>query len=489
VNKRKSQATGGEKSRPVPDIQQTPETPTKHDVPLPATRMRSTTLPIQAAGAADRARQMTQIQQTVGNVRAGENIPATVQTRPMIRAPRSADEREAAQIADTRASSAPAEAETVSVEAPGPAEERRPVERPSAAPAPVQQQPVTDAAPNRLVAATTTVQRQPAQTTSATAPAPVHVPQSLLDEVVSASIAATLRSFQQIPVTVTEHIPLPAGQVGPPTPMTKTVHVSAGYFINKSAARKHYAGHRRAAHFGAIIRELRHRGAVSTILGSSGGQLHAGRTVQVGKGTPEDIKFFIEEAVRQGTIRRFAIGAGTINRGQHLVDLPEGQLQALIQRWIYHVGVGVDCSGFVLQAAIRAREAERLVIAAYNALGSLSGMAPQPLPPEHSHQIRSASSYRRGPRVRHPSDLRPGDAWVVSGGGHIRIVLAVREVSPPTGPQAIEFDTAESSGRSTRPHPGPTGQTWRTRSRSTFDPIRRVRGQGGATRGSFHRIP
>jgi hypothetical protein len=153
------------------------------------------------------------------------------------------------------------------------------------------------------------------------------------------------------------------------------------------------------------------------------------------------------------------------------------------------VGVGVDCSGFVLQAAIRAREAERAAISLRNVLGGLFGLPPQPLPPERSHRMRKAVSFRRGPRVRRPTDLRPGDAWVVRGGGHVRIVTAVRERTLPGGRAVIEFDTAESSGDWRQPLPGPVARTWRTRSRRRFHSIRSVGHTARPRGGTFHRIP
>jgi hypothetical protein len=335
------------------------------------------------------------------------------------------------------------------------------------------------------------VQRQPAPgAAAAPAPAPAADPiQSVLDQVAGASVAETLRRFQDISIDVTDWVPLPPGQVGPPTPVTKTVHVAAGYFINTATAQAHYADERRTANFRAIVRELRRRGAVSTIRSSSGRELSAGVAVEVGKGTPEDIKLFVEEAIGQGAVRRYAIAQGAIGGGQRLTDLALEPLQALLQRWIYHVGVGVDCSGFVLQAAIRAREAERDAIGMLNLVGGMFGMAPVPLPPERSRTIRNAASFARGPRVRTPADLRPGDAWVVTGGGHIRIVSAVREVTLEDGTVTIEFDTAESSGGSTQPEPGPVARTWRTRSRARFHPIKDVDGRAKSRDGTFHRIP
>jgi hypothetical protein len=412
--------------RKPPAVQRQQPAPEARAGPLPAARAADLMAPPSAElGAADRARTMPTLQQSVGNTRLNRMLDPA------------------------------------------------PQEQPSSA------------------ARATVVQRQPDHGPApAAAPAPAADPlQSVLDQIVSASVADTLRRFQDIPIEVTEWIPLPAGQIGPPTPVTKTVHVAAGYFINTATARAHYADERRAANFRAIVRELRRRGAVSTIRGSGGGELSSGQAVEVGKGTPEDIKLFIEEAISQGAVRRYAIAQGAIGGGQWLTDLAVESLQALLQRWIYHVGVGVDCSGFVLQAAIRAREAERAAIELFNRVGSAFGLPPMPLPPERSRAIRNAASFRRGPRVPTPADLRPGDAWIVTGGGHIRIVSAVREVTLEDGTVTIEFDTAESAGGSTQPEPGPVARTWRTRSRERFHEIKPMDPGAKSRGGTFHRIP
>ncbi|MCK5013000.1 MAG: hypothetical protein KAS66_04205 [Candidatus Omnitrophica bacterium] len=215
----------------------------------------------------------------------------------------------------------------------------------------------------------------------------------------------------------------------------------------------------------------------------------AGRAVELGKATPEDVKKFVEEALSQGIIRRYAIRIGQLRRGQQLTDLGQRRLPTLIQRWVRHVGIGVDCSGFVLRAAIRAREAVRTVASIAGIPAAIFGLPTVPLPPGISHRERAAASFRRGPRVRRPTDLRPGDTWVVSGGSHIRIVSTVQRITLPNGTVVIEFTTAESSGGSRQPLPGSVARTWRTRSLRTFNPITRVGHARGARGGTFHRIP
>jgi hypothetical protein len=329
----------------------------------------------------------------------------------------------------------------------------------------------------QLKAHTPVIQRQIAQPQ---VPVAGHLTQAVVDRIVSSIILSELDKFQNILIDVIGSVPLPQGQQGPPAPISIRVHVQAAYFINTATARAHYRQARRAAHFAAIIRALRRRREVSLIEGGRGPR-SVGRAVELGKATPEDIKKFVEEALSQGIILRYAIRIRQLRQGQQLTDLGQRRLQTLIQRWVRHVGIGIDCSGFVQVAAIRAREAVRTTALAAGFLG----FPTVPLLPEVSHRERDI--LRRGPRVRRPTDLRPGDAWFV--GGHMRIVSTVRRITLPNGRIVIEFTTAESSGGSRQPLPGPVARTWRTRSLRAFNPITRVGHRRGAIGGTFHRIP
>ena len=180
---------------------------------------------------------------------------------------------------------------------------------------------------------------------------------------------------------------------------------------------------------------------------------------------------FVEEAVQNGTIRRFAIAQGTLAANGELESLDNAQVTHIIQEWVYTTGVGVDCSGFVLQALIRAREAVRAELTAL-------GVPANQVPTEVSHQERSARSFRDLPRVPSPTSLRPGDAWVVHAGGHIRIVVDVRQTTLANGRAAVEFDTAESAGGSTSSRTGQVRRTWQTRNLQDFRGLE----------GSFHRM-
>jgi hypothetical protein len=306
----------------------------------------------------------------------------------------------------------------------------------------------------------------------------VGLSQEQIDAIVSESIQQTLHGYQNIPVRVEGTQPMAEGDQGPPAQVTMTTTVKAAYYINTETARNRY-GPRRGASFNRVIRAM--RGELSMIQGSTSRRT-AGQAVQFGKATPAEASEFINEAISQGVVQRYAVRQRVLKRGQQLVELPLTDLQSVIQDWVHHVGVGVDCSGFVMTATIRAREKVRAAQAA-------AGVAEDQLPAELSHRERNARSYRNEPQVGSPADLRVGDAWVVRNGAHIRLVTAVRSGASGSGGAAVEFDTAESSGTSTQSTVGPTSATWRTASETTFLPVREVGGAGRRQRGSFHRVP
>jgi hypothetical protein len=84
------------------------------------------------------------------------------------------------------------------------------------------------------------------------------------------------------------------------------------------------------------------------------------------------------------------------------------QLQTLVQRWIRHLGIGFDCFGFVLHAAIRAREAVRNTASFAGFLAPILGLPTVPFPLEISPRERNAASFRRGLRVRRPTAVIMG---------------------------------------------------------------------------------
>ena len=293
------------------------------------------------------------------------------------------------------------------------------------------------------------------------------------DRIVSAAVLAQLHDFNQIAIDVA---PAP----GTPTAAPITVVVHAVYFINTPSAWAHYAAARRQDYlsqgvdeFSELVRVLDRRDSVLEP-GHEDRRYSAGLAVQVGKATPEDVRRFVEEALERGVIERYARHQRRLSNAQQLTGLPPALLAAVIQDWIADTGVGVDCSGFVLQAAIRARDAVRRE----------SGRRGVPAPPEVDHKERYAVAFCEGPAVRSASELRPGDAWVL-GTEHVRIVSSVLRVG-----DQLQFSSAESSGTSTSPTPGLVSRTWLTRDLERLHPIALAAGPAtAASGGSFHRIP
>lgn len=77
--KHKTRVEGRDKPRPTPDVQEKPEAPEKKAGPLPAPAMRA---PEETTGAAGRARQMADMQQTAGNTRIGRMAGTAIQAKP-----------------------------------------------------------------------------------------------------------------------------------------------------------------------------------------------------------------------------------------------------------------------------------------------------------------------------------------------------------------------------------------------------------------------
>jgi hypothetical protein len=192
----------------------------------------------------------------------------------------------------------------------------------------------------------------------------------------------------------------------------------------------------------------------------------------MGKATPDDVRAFVEEALEQGAIKAYAHAtapfSGLFLTGKtELYDLPDDTLHDVIQTWITDKGVGVDCSGFVLQAAIAIREK---IQAAYTEKGL-------PIPAEYqaaiSHEERSAASFANGTARSHPTDITLGDAWVI-GNHHVRIVAS----TPFEVDGQIQFDADESYGDTDQTTVGPILHTWRTKSTTVFNTMTRLK-EGG----------
>jgi hypothetical protein len=159
----------------------------------------------------------------------------------------------------------------------------------------------------------------------------------------------------------------------------------------------------------------------------------------VGKGTPESIAAILQEAVDNNRI--------AFDRKQQNYPSADDMRQ-----WLIKFGIGIDCSGFVVQA-LNAVMAE---------LYGQEGIPAEESPNLNVRNFGSGSlkgGTRQFTRVEQPKDLRPGDTmW---SAGHIRIVTSV--MSSTTN---IEFETAESTpGPKLAPGEpgslGPTGVRWR----------------------------
>ncbi len=337
---------------------------------------------------------------------------------------------------------------------------------------------------------TRVIRRRPDETPQFT---PLALPSVAVDEIVSHAIISELQRFQRIPIVAANWHTTRVGGVTVPYPKVHFVHVKAAYFINTARARAHFGAKNRRGHrdFKRVTKALKKQGQMSDMPNYRGKPRSLARTVEVGKGTPDDLRTFIQAAVNSGAVRRFARRKKKLATGQKLTDVSTAEAQDIIQKWVYHHGIGIDCSGFVLQAAIRARKEVRETAAGINKWvgGELIYIPPAIDPTE-----RGAASFKgrrhRGDRVARPAGLRSGDAWVVGGGGHIRIVTDVRNVKRKDGSETIEFDTAESTGGSRKVTVGPAEKTWRTVSKIKFGTIQLVKGtKGGSVKGSFYRIP
>ena len=309
---------------------------------------------------------------------------------------------------------------------------------------------------------------------------PPELSQKDVIEAETTAMADTLKSFREIQVTVEgplERIPVPwspfegglTGGAEVPTFVarrSKTVTVHAAYFINTTTAQ---AAYHQDPNFAKVQAALKQK---SLIEYAEGKPYSSGMAVKMGKSTPADVKAFVEEALRQDVIRKYAHATdpykGQFPAGKNeLVDLPEATLQGAIQQWITDNGVGVDCSGFVLQAAIAVREKIK-------AVAKQKGMA---VPAEYAgdikHTERSAASFASGTARAAPTDIKLGDAWVI-GTTHVRIVAS----TPIEADDQIQFDADESQGDSSHTTVGPTTHTWRTHSKTAFNTMLRLKDGG-----------
>jgi hypothetical protein len=313
--------------------------------------------------------------------------------------------------------------------------------------------------------------------------APAISDQDIVD-IETATIAEKLKSFREIkvyvkgpaemkpakPPGISQEIPgAPGLDFDLPHYPLKEVTVHAAYFINTTAAQTSFHS---ANSFKKVVKALKQKTLIETGEPPNTQQYSQGQAVNLGKSTPDDVQAFVDEALEQGAVKTYAHATepfkGQFPAGKtELFDLPDTGLHDVIQQWITDNGVGVDCSGFVLQAAIAVREK---IQAAYKAKGI-------PVPDQYkegiSHTERSASSFASGTARSSPKDIKLGDAWVI-GTHHVRIVAS----TPFEVDGQIQFDADESYGDSSQTTVGPIGHTWRTHSTTAFNTMTRLKDGG-----------
>jgi hypothetical protein len=326
--------------------------------------------------------------------------------------------------------------------------------------------------------------------------------QEKIDQIVSDMIADQLEKYNNIPVIVKEKVPIAgaegsqpssaeqetaetSGESSPPEEagasqpasktVTKKVKVRAVYFINRHKDQVKAA--RKAAGFGQIADTIDVQ--LSELMGGSTKKgyhlLGAGRAVEVGKATPEDIELFLDQAVKSGEILNYGLREGVLKEGGQLVDLSNEALSKLIQDWMYATGVGVDCSGFINIALVRAREEIRDQMRA-------AGVPDEELPRSLARMQRPQLNKKK--EVTDPTELRPGDVWVTHNGGHVRVIMTAQEKVDESGKSIMEFVTAEST---TTGETGPAEKKWHTDSLKTIGPITNISG-GGSTDGNIYKV-
>lgn len=326
--------------------------------------------------------------------------------------------------------------------------------------------------------------------------------QDEIDQIVSEMIAEQLKNYNNISVIVKEAVPIAGAEgsqttstgqggaetTGEPTSeeqatttaqatktVTKRVKVRAVYFINRD--KKDVKAARKTAGFGQIADAIDDQ--LSELMGGSNKKgyrpLGAGRAVEVGKATPEDIELFMNKAVERGEIHNYGRREGRLKEGGKLVDLGDETLGALIQDWMYATGVGVDCSGFINIALVRAREKVRKKMRA-------AGVPEEELPKSLARMQRPRLNKKK--EVTDPTELRPGDVWVTNKATHVRVIMSAHESVNEAGEPVVEFTTAEST---TTGDTGPTEKKWHTGSIKSISRIKNISGEG-TTDGNIYRI-
>ncbi len=212
------------------------------------------------------------------------------------------------------------------------------------------------------------------------------------DALVEAKLEQFLQEFSNIPVQVSWEAE------GQTQTATETVHPP--YFRNDAATDRFKKA--------AENREAATGNAEEAPVDASWNALH-------GKSTPEEIQTVLQTALDEGKIP-------TLEGKTH----PDGDD---LRAWLVKYGVGVDCSGFVVQALNE-------VMAELQGLSGATSDAPAlSMGEKNATALTGGQTGFRA--LTRPGDLRPGDTMGISG--HIRVVMGVEQSE-----DGVTFTTGES---------------------------------------------
>lgn len=218
------------------------------------------------------------------------------------------------------------------------------------------------------------------------------------DALVEAKLEQFLQEFSNIPVQVSWEAE------GQTQTATETVHPP--YFMN--ATETAGAATKQRFNAAAANREAATGDAEKAPVDASWNALH-------GKSTPEEIQTILQTALDEGKI-----------------PTPEGKTHpdsTDLRDWLVKFGIGVDCSGFVVQALNE-------VMAELQGLSGATSDAPAlSMGEKNAAALTGGQAGFRA--LTRPGDLRPGDTMGISG--HIRVVMGVEQSE-----DGVTFTTAES---------------------------------------------
>lgn len=218
------------------------------------------------------------------------------------------------------------------------------------------------------------------------------------DALVEAKLEQFLQEFSNIPVQVSWEAE------GQTQTAAETVHPP--YFMN--ATETAGAATKQRFNAAAANREAATGDADKAPVDASWNALH-------GKSTPEEIQTILQTALDEDKI-----------------PTPEGKTHpdsTDLRDWLVKFGIGVDCSGFVVQALNE-------VMAELQGLSGATSDAPAlSMGEKNAAALTGGQTGFRA--LTRPGDLRPGDTMGISG--HIRVVMGVEQSA-----DGVTFTTAES---------------------------------------------